>query len=96
MLKVGAKESLYMQCEDDTMSEAFNRVIKFIFEGSPVICESGSLARSIQPGLHLFLENGNGKNKQMELINRVVHFNGEEFDLDIDQIVFNGNTWKLL
>jgi len=96
MLKAGAKESLYLQCEDQVVREAFQQLLNFIPEDTPVVCESGSLANSIHPGLHLFLGNGNKKSKHQESADRLVHFNGEAFDLNIDQIEFDGNTWKLL
>jgi hypothetical protein len=96
MLQAGAKESLYLQCEDQAVPEVFKQVIKFFPEDAPVVCESGSLAKSIQPGLHLFLGNGNKNSKHHDLADRIVHFNGEAFDLNIDQIVFDGNAWKLL
>lgn len=96
MLKAGAKESLYLQCGDQAVPEAFKQVIKFFPEDAPVVCESGSLAKNIQPGLHLFLGNGNKNSKHHDSADRIVHFNGEAFDLNIDQIVFDGNAWKLL
>jgi hypothetical protein len=96
MLQAGARESLYLQCEDHVVQEAFQQLLKFIPEDAPVICESGSLAKAIQPGLHLFVGNGNKNSKHQESADRLVYFNGEVFDLNIDQVEFDGNTWKLL
>ncbi|MCB2201258.1 hypothetical protein KQH26_00670 [bacterium] len=96
MLKAGARESLYLQCEDYVVQEAFQQLLNFIPEDTSVVCESGSLAKAIQPGLHLFLGNGNKNSKHQESADRLVHFNGEVFDLNIDQVEFDVNTWKLL
>jgi hypothetical protein len=96
MLQAGARESLYLQCEDHAVPEAFEKLLNFLPEDAPVVCESGSLAKSIQPGLHLFLGNGNKNSKHQESADRLVYFNSEVFDLNIDQIKFDGNTWKLL
>jgi hypothetical protein len=96
MLKAGAKESLYLQCEDQAVPEVFKQVIEFLPKDVPIVCESGSLSKSVQPGLHLFLENGNKKCKHHDSADRIIHFNGDAFDLYIDQIVFDGITWKLL
>lgn len=95
MLKAGARESLYLQCEDHVVQKAFQQLLKFIPEDAPVICESGSLAKSIQPGLHLFAGNGNKNSKHQESADRLVHFDGEAFDLNIDQVSFIDGKWNL-
>ncbi len=95
MLKAGAKESLYLQCEDHAVPEAFTRLLTFLPEGVPVVCESGSLAKKIQPGLHLLLGNGNKKSNYKDLADRLVHFNGEAFDLNIQQVFFENGHWHL-
>lgn len=96
MLIAGAKESLYLQCDDKAVSEAFKRLIKFIPKNCPIVCESGSLAKSVQPGLHLYLGSGNKKNNRMDMVDQTVHFDGEDFDLNINRIVFNGTTWVVM
>ena len=101
MLKAGAKESLYLQCEDAATAEAFKSVMQIIPKGSPVVCESGALAKSHKSGLFLLLEGeSGGQNKKSFLDNKrladqLVHFDGCHFSLNMHQITFNGKTWKL-
>lgn len=100
MLKAGAKESLFLQCEDDAVPEAFEHVIKFIPENCPIVCESGSLAKSYKPGLHLLVENENLEKKKGLIENKLladqeVRFDGANFNLDVKRITFDGKTWNL-
>ncbi len=101
MLKAGAKESLYLQCEDNAVSEAFEHVIKFIPRNCPIVCESGSLAKSFRPGLHLLVGNENmesnkkGLNENKRLADQVVCYDSTNFNLDIKRIAFDGKTWNL-
>lgn len=102
LLRAGAKESLYVQCEDDILSEAFISVMRFIPEGCPVVCESGALAKSYNPGLFLLLEGeSRGQNKKSFLDNKrladqLVHFDGHHFSVNMHQVTFNGKAWKLV
>jgi hypothetical protein len=101
MLKAGAKESLYLQCEDAEVPRAFRSVMQFIPAGSPIVCESGSLAKSFRPGLHLLVgnenmeSNKNGLNENKRLADQVVCYDGTNFNLDIKRIAFDGKTWNL-
>ena len=61
MLSAGASKSLYLQCEDLGIKDAVTEAIKYIPEKIPIVCESGSLAFTYQPGLHLLVEKENQK-----------------------------------
>ena len=101
MLKAGATDSIYLQCEDENLAEAWEKMNKFLPENRAVVCESGSLAKLFKPGLHLLVEGENPDRmkrsylKNKELSDRIVHFDGYRFNLDISDILFTGNQWKL-
>jgi hypothetical protein len=70
-------------------------------ENVPVVCESGSLASVFKPGLHLLVK---GKNpdklkrsyvKNKELSDKIVHFDGQNFDLNFTGFSYSGNQWTL-
>ena len=101
MLKAGAKESLFLQCEDEFISEAFQAILTYLPKNYPLVCESGSLIKSYKPGLFLVLEFENSdQNKKSfqenkSLSDKLVRFDGKNFSLNINQINFNGKTWNL-
>lgn len=101
MLKAGASVSLYLQCEDENLAEAWEKMNKFLPGNCAVVCESGSLAKLFKPGLHLLVEGENPDKmkrsylKNKELSDRKVHFDGHRFNLDISDILFTGKQWEL-
>ena len=101
MLRAGASYSFYLQCEDENLSEAWERMNIFLPENRAVVCESGSLAKFFKPGLHLLVEGENPDKmkrsymKNKELSDRIVHFDGHRFSIDISDILFTGKQWKL-
>jgi hypothetical protein len=101
MLRAGAIKSYFIQCEDKNISEAWDWIVSKIPENVPVVCESGSLASVFKPGLHLLVK---GKNpdklkrsyvKNKELSDKIVHFDGQNFDLNFTGFSYSGNQWTL-
>ncbi len=101
MLRAGAAFSFYLQCEDENLAEAWECMNKFLPENRAVVCESGSLAKIFKPGLHLLVEGENPDKmkrsylKNKELSDRIVHFDGLRFNINISDILFTGRQWKL-
>jgi hypothetical protein len=101
MLKAGAKYVYYMQCEDKYILESWDILSQLMPYGTPLVCESGSLASIFKPGLHILVEGRNpDKMKRSYLKNRaysdlIVHFDGNNFTLDISDILCQENKWKL-
>jgi len=101
MLKAGVSDSFYLQCEDENLAEALEKMNKLLPENYAVVCESGSLAKFFKPGLHLLVESENPDKmkrsylKNKEWSDRIVHFDGHRFNLDISDILFTGKQWEL-
>ncbi len=53
-LKAGATQVLVVFCKREAVDAAVESLQKYISPATPVICESGGLARYFQPGLHIF------------------------------------------
>jgi hypothetical protein len=101
MLRAGAAKSFYIQCEDKSLLQAWDLMEEIIPQHAPVICESGSFARVFEPGQHFLVE---GKNpdkmkrsylKNKELSDKIVHFNGQSFNLNFADLSFTGKKWTL-
>ena len=101
MLKAGALHSFYLQCEDENLAEAWEKMNKILPGNYAVVCESGSLAKLFKLGLHLLVEGEDPDKmkrsylKNKELSDRIVHFDGHRFNLDISDILFTGKQWEL-
>ena len=101
MLAAGATASYFIQCDDRHLTETVQLVLTFIPEGCPIVCESGSVSTYFKPGLHLLIENKNREESKKsciengQLADRVIRFDGTNFNLIIDQVSFDGKTWNL-
>ena len=101
MLRAGASASFYLQCEDRYLKEAWTHLNSLLPKDHPVVCESGSLGRYFQPGLHLLVEgNQPDRMKRSYRENRkradlIVRFDGSEFDLQLTDISLKNKIWTL-
>jgi len=55
MLQAGASQALFVQAKDESLEEVFSYLSGLIPSGHPVICESGGMARIIEPGLFIMM-----------------------------------------
>ncbi|HBL74173.1 MAG: hypothetical protein A2W90_17625 [Bacteroidetes bacterium GWF2_42_66] len=98
-LQAGAKTSIYIQTEDDTLLEAFDFASHFLGEGQPVVIESAALAKYIHPALFLFVqkENEPAKNSAESILpfaDGIIYSDGKRFSISPKQIIFE-KTWKI-
>ena len=83
-LKNGAKKSYFIQAKEDTLSNAFNVIKKYLRNEELVIIESAALHEIIQPTLFIFvLPDGKIIEKEIEPIlekaDLIVVSNGKQF-----------------
>jgi hypothetical protein len=55
MLYAGAEKVYFAKVWDDSLFEVFMEIMKFIPEGTPVICESPALRNFIEPGIFVVM-----------------------------------------
>lgn len=55
MLKAGASGVYFVRAEDEYLSVAFGRIMEFVPEGTPIVCESPALRYSIEPGMFIIM-----------------------------------------
>jgi Ni2+-binding GTPase involved in maturation of urease and hydrogenase len=100
MLKAGAARAFFIEAEDNFVYQAFEHVLQFIPQGSPVICESGSLRNYITPGKFILLqtEGVEPKEKSLPLIPLADHYwISQQGRLIIPSgcVIYNNNTWEI-
>jgi hypothetical protein len=64
MLAAGAAESYYISAGEESVTEAYNRLIELIPPASPIICESPVLASLVTPGLLVVADSNNVLNRK--------------------------------
>jgi len=55
MLNAGAYKVYFAKVWDDQLFEVFNEIMKFIPDGTPVICESPALRNFVEPGVFIIM-----------------------------------------
>jgi len=102
MLNAGADEVFFVQTKtDDAISFAFDFVNRMANDNIVWICESGGLRNFVKPGLFLYFklkgENPQKKSAKqlMPLADRIVEFDGEDFDFEVEKIMIVDNKFKI-
>jgi len=103
MLNAGADEVFFVQTtSDDSLLAAFDFVNRMAKENVVWVCESGGLRSFVDPGLFLYFKlkdqepTKKSAKKLMPLADRVVEFNGTDFDFAAEQIGLVNSKFVLL
>ena len=97
MLAIGADEAFFLQVNDEHLMEAFEYTMSFIPPNVFVVIESGGLRELLKPSLFFFIKKSNSKEikekakKNMVLADRIIEFDGHDFNFQIKNIrIING------
>jgi hypothetical protein len=97
MLDAGAYRVYFAKVWDDRLFEVFNEIMKFVPEGTPVICESPALRNFAEPGVFVIMTSDViDKHKDISHLKVLPHvmFQFEELDgIDLIQIGFEDGGW---
>ncbi len=103
MLDAGADEVFFVQTRlDGTLPEAFDYVLRMAKENVLWVCESGGLRSYVDPGLFLYFKlkgeepQKSSAKRLMPLADKVVVFDGSDFDFLPEQICVSDYQFKLL
>lgn len=96
MLRAGAECAYYIQAYDKYTKEAFRLAINNIPEGTPVICESPSLAKYIKPGVLFIADSTEFKHRKeikvlLSRADKVFYPLTEKINLN--NLDFSGGGW---
>jgi len=101
MLEAGAARVFWLEVYGKFMDEAFNDLLERIPKSAPVICESNSARRAVKPSLFLVIKRKDSteiKDSRRDVIehaNRIIEFNGSGWNLQPEQVTFNGSRWLI-
>lgn len=100
-LAAGACKACWMRAMDDRLEPAAAALRSLFEPGTPVVCESTSLRRVLEPGAFILLRRRGehpAKASAQALsgfADRILTFDGSAFDLDADDIGYDGSAWKV-
>ncbi len=100
-LKAGAKRAFWLKVKKDSLQKGFDALLKVIGPDSIIVCESTSLRKIVEPGLFLIVKRSEERNLKpsaadvIKSADRIVTFDGENFDINLDEIKLDGSRWSL-
>ncbi len=99
MLRAGAKKVFFAKVTDNDLLNAFNEILKFIPDGTPLVCESPGLRRFLEPGVFVIMKSeGTYNNKDINGLIRLPHVMMKLDDLNKMKRLpfsFNDERWGL-
>lgn len=101
MLESGAQKSFFVMATDQNLMEAFQKIVQLIPSDSFIVCESGGLRHHVVPGLFFMMNKTDREiikpdaEKLMLLADRVITFDGEKNDFELNSIEINDNGWTI-
>lgn len=101
MLELGAVKVYFIQCGDDKIKFAVESILDLLPSNSPIVCESGSFAKTYKPGLHLLVVGEQAdetkKSYQQNLANADFTITRSDFSVKENyfDLKYNGTNWKI-
>jgi hypothetical protein len=101
MLRSGAYQSFYIQAKEGWLKAAFEKFMQEYHTNNAILCESGSLAKFLIPGIRLHISSGekkegvlsSGSDPEKEMV--ILRFNGKDFIPSIKNLHISGKKWQL-
>jgi hypothetical protein len=101
MLRAGAKKVYYIEAKDSHLEKALKALLENVPTEGPVICESGGMRQLVEPSLSILLnrpgqtETKSAFLKLTPLADRIVMFNGKDFDFLPEKVLYDGKIWVI-
>jgi len=101
LLRAGANHVFWLRVLDTHMAEGLAALDGHIDPHNPIICESNSIRRAVEPGLFFMVKDKRSSEFKptaravADLADRTVLSDGERFDLDTDTIGLHDGRWHL-
>jgi hypothetical protein len=74
MLRAGARKVFFAKVTDNDLHNAFTEILKFIPDGTPIVCESPGLRYFIDPGIFIIMKSDTANNnKDINKLLRLPH-----------------------
>jgi len=101
MLKAGAQQSYFVMATDEHLGKVIQNIFRIIPSEALLVCESGGLRDWVVPGVFLLMNRKDieilkpNAEKLRMLADRLITFDGEKTDFELDAIEITDNKWNL-
>lgn len=101
LLKAGADRVYWLRVRDDAVEEGMAALMERIDPAVPVLCESNSIVKHIDPGLYIQLKAKDRKGTKksaatlMDRADLIVETTPDEADFDFSRLKFSTKGWTL-
>jgi len=101
LLRAGARRVFWLRVLESHMSEGLDALCRVIDPDVPVICESNSIRRAVEPGLFLMVRDTHTATFKAtaravaDLADRTVKSDGASFEFDFDAVHLRNGRWCL-
>ena len=99
MLAAGASRVFWLRALKTHLKEGMVALLDIIGDDAVLVCESNSLRRVVEPGLFVMVKGNGGEKRKVSAkdiirwADRIVFFDGNEFDIDADEIGLADGRW---
>ncbi|UCC22250.1 MAG: molybdenum cofactor guanylyltransferase, partial [Planctomycetota bacterium] len=99
MLASGAGRVFWLRVLRPHLEEGIGKLLEIIGTDAVSVCESNSLRRVVEPGLFFMVEREGGEEEKasardvVRQADRIVIFDGNEFDMGIDEVELADGRW---
>ena len=101
MLKAGAQQSYFAMASDEQLGKVIQNIFRLIPSDALLVCESGGLRDWVVPGVFLMMNRKDteilkpGTERLKMLADRLITFDGQKIDFELDTIEITDNQWKI-
>ena len=101
LLAAGARRVYWLRVLKQHLDEGVAALLDTIGGGAWIVCESNSVRMAVEPGVFLMCRSRDGKTAKpsaasvARYADRIVLFDGDGFDLDVDDVDIVDNGWAL-
>ncbi len=99
LLRAGAKKVYWLKAIQNHIMDGFNDIMRKIPDDAPIVCESNTLRNHVEPGVFVIVKNSDSNaikqsaQKVWKYADKIVRFDNEEFDFNIDEILIRDGKW---
>ncbi|UCE49847.1 MAG: NTP transferase domain-containing protein [Phycisphaerales bacterium] len=101
MLRAGAKKVLWLEAANAHLEEGIDALVSHVDKNAVSVCESNRARREIEPGVFALIRSSQeatwktSAKEVVEYVDRIIVSQGNEFDIDPNDIQLIGGRWTI-
>lgn len=101
MLAAGAEKVFWLRVRKGHLRDGIESFLEVAPPGTPIVCESNSLRSVVEPGAFVMMKQRGSEDRKtsadavLPMVDRVVKFDGEDFELSLNDILFRDGRFSV-